>query len=85
MERAHLLGGAYKTDDEDLIVVLCGAFGNPECRVHQRYHSGERATAGHEIGRALRTHQVRALITAVGAAGAERRYPMATFPVWRSS
>ena len=71
LERAHLLGGSWKEDVEDLIAVLCGGLGR--CKVHSRYHNAD-PVAEQEIREALTPKQVDAIVVRVGWEGLRRRY-----------
>lgn len=75
LERAHLLGGAWKEDVRELLAVLCGDFGNPSCRVHARYHRGPlQHAAAVEIGAVLTDEQKRAIVARRGEGWLHRLY-----------
>lgn len=75
LERAHLLGGPDKEDHPDLVAVLCGDFGNPDCRVHSRYHRGPgKHAAAVEIGAVLTDRQKLAIIARKGEGWLHRLY-----------
>lgn len=66
-ERAHLLRGAHKEDHEHLIMVLCGPFGNPDCRLHPRLDANEQAARA-IVRSVMKPWQKRAIIDRRGQA-----------------
>lgn len=72
LERMHLLRGAHKEDDVDLIMVGCSPFGR--CQVHPRLDSGDKLAAI-AVRAAMRNRQERAIIERRGGDWLQSRYP----------
>lgn len=73
VERMHLLRGAYKEDDLDLVMLGCGDFG--QCRVHPRHTREDKRAAGAEIRAAMRPESVAKIVARRGVDWLEREYP----------
>lgn len=73
VERMHLLRGAYKEDDLDLVMLGCGDFG--ACRVHPRHTREDTATAAAEIRAVMRPESARKIVARRGRDWFEREYP----------
>lgn len=75
LERMHLLRGAHKEDDPNLIMVGCGDYG--QCRIHPRLDREADPEARHQVRAAMTAAQSEAVIARRGTHGLDDLYPAA--------